>query len=182
MRRGESYEYVNEAAISGTLTCAICLAPLRRPRVNSCQHMFCRVCIHDWMNNGGRSCPTCRQPLSELTSADASVKSRLARLPVKCNACGETGIRRDDFDDHKRYVCSEVQIICLARDLNCPWEGPRGQLNAHLNGCFYHRMRPTLEGLTLRNEQLTEELTLVRDENYDLRNEARVIRSKSTAY
>lgn len=179
MRRADSYEYVNEASISGTLICTICLAPLQSPQVNNCQHMFCRSCIHEWRNTGSGSCPTCRQPLSDLTSADRSVKSRLARLPVKCNKCGDTGIRRDSFDHHKQYACTAVRVVCLAADLMCRWEGRRGQLDAHLNSCFYHQMRPTLERLTFRSEQLQEQLDIALEDNRQLQFEARAPQCKS---
>lgn len=44
-------------------TCCICMEDMESPMVTPCGHMYCRDCIHGWLDGGKDSCPICRNPV-----------------------------------------------------------------------------------------------------------------------
>lgn len=74
------------------LKCSICLNVLESPVVAMCGHVFCRGCMHPWLNSLAArgepgSCPVCRKKLTKkaLTEASLPLRGFLARLEIKCD-------------------------------------------------------------------------------------------------
>lgn len=48
------------------MECAICLNSVRKTRHTrelDCKHVFHSECFEQWTNNGGTTCPLCREPI-----------------------------------------------------------------------------------------------------------------------
>lgn len=165
MSDSADFEYVNERNIDSVLTCTICTEPINNPTVTSCGHRFCRGCITSWTQRGNGTCPICRRNITRLVPASPTLRNRLDSLEVKCRRCGQNRLKRRDFDNHIRNVCSMVETSCLASDFMCQWRGPRGQLNNHLAQCNFQRMKPTLNTLRLENAQLKAQNDEMQEEN-----------------
>uniref|UniRef100_A0A4W3JYF7 RING-type domain-containing protein n=1 Tax=Callorhinchus milii TaxID=7868 RepID=A0A4W3JYF7_CALMI len=90
-------------ALSGDLTCAICLGIYTDPVVLECKHSFCRACIEEFWSGaapGTYSCPECRAETSERPGLEknfklASIVQKYLALQssqdaVLCNYCTES--------------------------------------------------------------------------------------------
>lgn len=64
-------------------TCGVCHDHLEDPVMSSCQHVFCRACMMEYMEGaqGQAKCPSCEKPLSVDLSASAAVS------PFKTGCC-----------------------------------------------------------------------------------------------
>ncbi|UJR17592.1 hypothetical protein I4U23_004488 [Adineta vaga] len=160
----DNFEYVNEASISSELICTICQDPFTDPRIAECEHVFCNLCITDWMQKGNNSCPIDRTPISKLTHLNRPFRNLLNDLEVKCRMCGQTRLKRSDFDNHVKNVCPNTGVVCLAADIKCQWVGSRQELNNHMQTCDYQRMRPVLDQLIMENEHLKIRLVDINSE------------------
>jgi hypothetical protein len=81
----------------------------------------------------------------------------LDKLLVKCVDCGQTGIKRGQFDHHIEEICPATLVPCSAADIRCPWKGRAKQLNLHRDSCDYERLRVVLTELITENEKLKKE-------------------------
>jgi hypothetical protein len=45
--------------------CVICYAPMNSVTTLHCKHKFCTECITGWFNQYKKSCPMCRQPVTD---------------------------------------------------------------------------------------------------------------------
>jgi hypothetical protein len=97
----------------------------------------------------------------------------LDRLPVKCLDCGQTGIKRGQFENHIEEVCPKGLVSCSAVDIRCPWKGRAKQLNLHKDSCEYERLRPVLTELITENEKLKKENESYRTSNTTLEKTAK---------
>jgi chromosome segregation ATPase len=79
-------------------------------------------------------------------------------------------IKRSDFDNHMQNVCPKADVICLAADIMCQWEGQREELNDHMRLCEFQRMRPLLDQLIMENEHLKEQIKQTSEQNQELSN------------
>lgn len=100
-----SYVAANTQAAFPKLTCSVCLEPFFRPRKTPCRHTFCEACIHPVIA-AGQPCPLCRAPthFSQLTPADDTLQELL----------------------------DELEVYCAHRAQGCPWKGPRGTFQEHV--------------------------------------------------
>ena len=56
--------------------CVICLSEIKESqkiRLKNCKHVFCRVCIYDWMCDYETTCPCCRASFSDIDIKNANV-------------------------------------------------------------------------------------------------------------
>ena len=62
--------------------CSICLEKYNNPRKTQCGHIFCRVCIHGWINEEDyygqkkSSCPMCRQNIGVLSRINIKITKK----------------------------------------------------------------------------------------------------------
>ena len=168
-----SFDYTNEVSIDPELICSICNSPFEDPRCTPCDHTFCRGCITNWIGKNNASCPTCRSivPIKGLTQANRTVRNMLARLPVTCQRCGQTGVQRDNFNDHFSKTCPKISVPCSAANGKCPWTGPRDQLENHMASCVFHALRSLLEELIVENRQLKENMLQQKVQSDHLQNQ-----------
>ena len=67
--------------------CSICLENYENPRKTQCGHIFCRGCIHSWINEEDyygqkkSSCPMCRQNIGVLSRINIKITKK--KKPIK---------------------------------------------------------------------------------------------------
>ena len=73
----EAQKKLQEEEAEGLLqgTCGVCHDHLEDPVLSSCQHVFCRACMMEYMEGaqGQAKCPSCEKPLSVDLSGSAAV-------------------------------------------------------------------------------------------------------------
>jgi hypothetical protein len=180
MENNGQFEYTNETSIDPELICIICNSPFEDPRCTPCDHTFCYECITNWIRTNNASCPTCRQPvrMNGLTQANRTVRNMLDRLLVTCPRCGQTGVQRENFNDHFKKTCPKINVSCSAADGRCPWTGPRDQLDSHLASCVFHALRSLLGELIVENRQLREQVMQQKAQSDDLQNQVRQLQEQ----
>ena len=102
------YQYENEEQINVDLKCVICLEPFQSPVSNTCcDHIFCYECVEAWLHRK-QSCPLCRHYFAEFVPlANERLLNELDQLLVRCNHCQAKDIKREKFEYHKKFDCSE---------------------------------------------------------------------------
>ncbi|XP_047735729.1 uncharacterized protein LOC125177635 [Hyalella azteca] len=68
-------------------SCALCFLTEITSKINfaffsSCQHIFCRPCILEWMNIN-QSCPVCQQPMMDLSTRDEFVSFKRRQFKME---------------------------------------------------------------------------------------------------
>jgi hypothetical protein len=122
MARSNQYAYMDEEFVGPGLLCIICRKPFKDPRCTPCNHVFCRECITKWIAENRASCPACRRTVSfdSLSPISDALNNMLGRLYVKCLLCGQTKLRRANFDDHIRRVCPNAHVFRPFIDIQPP--------------------------------------------------------------
>ena len=174
------YEYENEESINEHLICSICQRPFDNPCSGSCDHTYCRQCIQQWIENGNASCPICRKVVStrNLKRVEGRIQNMLGRLRVRCIACGQTCLKRSDFDNHIQEVCPRTIISCPSENNNCLWRGQRDQIILHLIDCRFLPMRLIITQILTENEQLSEQVNLLTNQTTEQKNNNRQLREQ----
>lgn len=121
--------------IDEELKCPICCGVLEDPlQGTGCEHVYCRKCIIEWMNNS-ESCPVDRNPLkkSQLQSIPRIVRNLLNHLRIKCDfhhsGCNEI-IALEELTSH-RSNCTfnpEHPVLCPK---HCGASVPQNLLDKH---------------------------------------------------
>lgn len=132
------FDYVDEAAVSDKLMCAVCLAPLNDPVgfALPCKHYYCRSCITTAIAQaGGRlPCPKCAQPLTiESMRAEHALAGLADEITVFCTnkarGCAWRG-ERGGVDEHVRVSCNHCP--CGHAADGCAWFGLLRHVEAHV--------------------------------------------------
>lgn len=84
------------------LLCLICHDVLKDPTMlNSCDHVFCKVCIDNWRRTGKNTCPADRTQISGTKKAPRLYKTLLDRLQMRCAFSGcVTIFKLEEFEAH----------------------------------------------------------------------------------
>ncbi|CAF4904552.1 unnamed protein product, partial [Rotaria magnacalcarata] len=161
MTSNNFYEYIDRASIDENLICEVCHNPFLDPVVTQCGSTYCGSCIEQNIKSGSH-CPS--QSCNQLLSADhltlnptpRLIISMLDNLRVRCRLCGETNVNRRNFDEHLQGSCPERRIDCSAKDVGCPWSGPRNEHNEHVKMCLFEKLRPMADSLhkVIENQRL----------------------------
>ncbi|KAM7541133.1 hypothetical protein Aperf_G00000022931 [Anoplocephala perfoliata] len=93
------------------LECTICLNRLKDPRSLTCSHIFCKICIIDWLSTH-TTCPICNKPakpadLKQLYVLD-DILNNLNKPP--CENCNKTGYELKKCDHCSKNVCSPCEV------------------------------------------------------------------------
>ena len=88
----EAQKKLQEEEAEGLLqgTCGVCHDHLEDPVMSSCDHVFCRACMMEYMEGaqGQAKCPSCEKPLSVDLSGSAAVSvSVQAFIPFPLCLC-----------------------------------------------------------------------------------------------
>ncbi|KAM7540337.1 hypothetical protein Aperf_G00000022941 [Anoplocephala perfoliata] len=100
------------------LECSICFQRLNDPRSLSCDHVFCRKCITDWLMTNN-ACPFCRKysTLAELKKNfflnDILDNIRTEDKPA-CDACHDVVDELTKCDHCSRNICA----LCATEHIN----------------------------------------------------------------
>ncbi|XP_029636337.1 TNF receptor-associated factor family protein DDB_G0272098 [Octopus sinensis] len=116
------------------LICCICQCVLDNAKESPCRHVFCKVCIEQWLEDHN-SCPTCRTWLSkhDLQNVLPLVQNMINKLAMYCdfrnNGCDEK-IILEMYDAHIQK--------CDFKLLQCPYPGCNStvlhkDLSKHMN-------------------------------------------------
>ncbi|KAL6751321.1 PUA-like domain-containing protein [Haematococcus lacustris] len=79
-------------SLDENLKCGVCLNLCERPVTAPCQHNFCLACFNKWVNQGKRTCPTCRAPYGDHFARNPRINTalilalRIAKNPAKTKA------------------------------------------------------------------------------------------------
>ncbi|XP_069502575.1 RING finger protein 151 [Ambystoma mexicanum] len=117
------------------LLCPICHGVLRCPVMISCNHIFCKKCILQWLKRH-HTCPCCRHEVrGKLLVLVHRLNKRINRLEIKCqyeqHGCSlRFPVAR--LDEHSSS-CGFALLKCPNED--CPEEILRMHMEAHLARC-----------------------------------------------
>ncbi|XP_078518802.1 RING finger protein 151 [Lissotriton helveticus] len=117
------------------LLCSICHGVLRCPVMISCNHIFCKKCILQWLKRH-HTCPCCRTEVrGRLLVLVHRLNKRINRLEVKCqyeqHGCSlKFPVSR--LDEHSSS-CEFALLKCLNE--GCPAEVLRRDMEAHQASC-----------------------------------------------
>ncbi|CAF1678104.1 unnamed protein product, partial [Rotaria magnacalcarata] len=161
MASNNFYEYIDRASIDENLICEVCHNPFLDSVVTQCGSTYCGSCIEQNIKSGSH-CPS--QSCNQLLSVDhltpnptpRLIISMFDNLRVRCRLCGETNVNRRNFDEHLQGSCPERRIDCSAKDVGCPWSGPKNEHNEHVKMCIFEKLRPVVDILykVIENQRL----------------------------
>lgn len=98
------WEFVDELPKGFQTNCPKCSHHLREPfQVTCCENNFCQVCIEGIKKNNG-PCPSCGA--------------------IEYNAFPNKGLKQS---------LNQIEVTCCYAKEKCPWGGPLGKLESHLN-------------------------------------------------
>ena len=142
------FEGVNDDAILDWCTCVICKCIAKRPVDHTCNAVYCKDCIQQWVNLRHTTCPACTQPLPSRLTVSATLDNRVSRMDMKCinHPKGCTHIIRcigKDSTKIKQHVdtCLFDTVTCQ----QCNQQGPRGELPHHQQHTCRYRIVTCLE-------------------------------------
>ena len=100
----------------GPATCAVCLEPMHEEGSTvalACSHTFHAACIVPWLQNGNRSCPTCRnKPPRQLLGHDNGSESDRSHYDSEGGYYdSEYDSEYDGYYDHAAMQRSEHQAL-----------------------------------------------------------------------
>ena len=85
--------------------CSICRDIIEDPIASQCEHVFCKVCIVEWLQRE-LSCPVDREPLirSQLCEPSRFFRNFYTKLVIKCefasNGC-KNNVKIEDLKSHQ---------------------------------------------------------------------------------
>ncbi len=108
-----------EEELALRLECPICLSYLEKPMSLDCSHVFCKVCINEWIRSnsistgGNGSCPECRTLITRVTPTnEGKILSKLARnnKPKKEKKKKKKKKKKPDYE-RKSKVSEALSLI-----------------------------------------------------------------------
>ena len=121
------------APLGEEFECLICQSLMSEPKVTSCGHHFCRVCIEPAKQE---PCPKCQEPEFDMLSAKV-LEKRIKALQIYCiyrkKGCAWTG-ELASLDDHLEHDCSIVsEVSCKLESLGCKEKTTERNFDTHFN-------------------------------------------------
>ena len=80
--------------------CTICLSPLVHPLLTQCHHLFCTLCIVQWVEGQSGTCPVCRAHVN--IAACNTFPTTIDQIPMVTNGDVETAVQQH---------CSPTQVL-----------------------------------------------------------------------
>ena len=122
--------------LTDELKCPVCLSLMNEPKVTSCGHHFCRVCIEPVKQEPNPECPICNEPEFNMITAKG-LEKRIKALQIYCiyreKGCNWTG-ELASLDDHFKQACSTVsEVSCKFESLGCKEKVLERELDAHIS-------------------------------------------------
>ena len=119
----KNYLAAREEKAKEDSTCAICHEPAEGRVVSVCRHVFCRECVHEYMDTAPGDtvrCPTCEKPLSvDLSAAgdaqEAQMASGLRKTPGILARIGKSS----DFRSSTKIEALMEELELLAEEDPC---------------------------------------------------------------
>ena len=92
------------------IECPICLNELQDPRLLSCRHIYCYMCLKDYLKKGNHEnalpCPQCREVTTLYQGGVDNLPKFFFMNELKEVVMAEDGIREDTTQKHRGVVCS----------------------------------------------------------------------------
>lgn len=116
--------------------CPVCLSLMNEPKVTSCGHHFCRVCIEPVKQEPNPECPICSEPEFNMITAKG-LEKKIKTLQIYCvyreKGCHWMG-ELASLDDHLEQDCSIVsEVSCKFESLGCKEKVTERDLDAHVS-------------------------------------------------
>ncbi|CAF1493036.1 unnamed protein product [Rotaria sordida] len=118
------------------------------------------------------SCLICRcqiKSINQCIQVSPHLQNLLDQLPIKCFVCGDSQLKRIDFNDHINKACPKINVLCSAADIKCPWTRTREELEKHIPTCKFAPLRSILAQMISENEQLNIKYEQLNIENEQLK-------------
>jgi hypothetical protein len=111
-------------ALADTFTCSICLQVCQEPVSTKCRHVFCEMCICNWLQRQ-RSCPVCRELIVsayDIRLMPRQLQPLLKRVRRADNGDGDGDGDGDMMDVQRNVALFEepTESLCLSM----PWLRP----------------------------------------------------------
>lgn len=124
------------APLGDEFKCPVCLSLMSEPKVTSCGHHFCRVCIEPMKQEPCPKCPICEELEFNMITAKG-LEKRIKALQIYCiyreKGCAWTG-ELSSVDDHLEHDCSIVsEVSCKLESLGCKEKMPERDFDTHFN-------------------------------------------------
>ena len=179
---------VEKSYLLEELKCPICTDLVEEAVQTPCQHVFCKICILNWLEIGNLSCPVDRIPLSQyhLKTPSRIIKKLLDGLSVRCKNCDQgcsfiTKLETaNSLYDHENNQCIveknlrlNAKVESLTRDLDDKDKAIKAQELLHRETLYRNDVK--MSGLQKliddQNDKLEEykcQLTIQRKEIADI--------------
>jgi len=115
----------------GAFECAICqsIVDLDCLATTTCSHVFCRQCLHYWLETDKTTCPTCNQDL--LYSSNSSSNDSKSYMMIGSKSVMVQSLAKTQPLAYR--LLKSINVRCpLQKAVECRWEGDYGDLQNHL--------------------------------------------------
>ena len=127
------------APLADEFKCPVCLSLMNEPKVTSCGHHFCKVCIDPVKQEPNPKCPVCDELEFNMIS-DRALEKKIKALKIYCinreNGCHWTG-ELATLDEHLERDCSNSgsvsEVSYKFESLGCKEKVSEGNVAAHFD-------------------------------------------------
>lgn len=132
-------EYV--VPLADEFKCPICLSLMNEPKMTSCGHKFCKVCIDPVKQDPNPECPVCNETEFMMLN-DKALEKKIKALKIYCinreKGCHWTG-ELASLDEHLEQDCSSGTFSAINEvgskfeSLGCKENVLEGNVDAHMS-------------------------------------------------
>lgn len=115
--------------------CSICLDVVKDNLRSECDHLYCRSCIFQALDNK-LECPVDRRPLPlHQLKKDTILESVIGELKVKCKKHSQGCTYQINLDNMPAHECEYEFVKCSFRD--CDASPPQNKIKDHTSNCIH---------------------------------------------
>lgn len=99
--------------------CTICIEEVKEThlaKIECCNHVFCKDCIHEWAFKTENTCPNCKKSFNKIITKTEEIKvpdkSELKKDALECEIC-EQVITDEERHLHCGHCMDSAHLSCL---------------------------------------------------------------------